>query len=612
MKTFAKTLVIVGAIALAACNKEVTPEPVHGNNTTDMVEYDLESELLPSVYYLSDDAAFQEVLMSRSAKTAASAEEADMLVVTSSMLESYKDEIKKAWEEGRMIVELYPDNITHCKFWKSIDCPVYLIEDEDDNDLLFLAIRNYDCYQLQNPFLLDGFLSDVNVAEDENATETTDKKELAEGNYDIMCVEIEKGAEYLNTKLASFVDWANKNMEGPTLNASSGSSAFDGDLSKRIEDSKFSQHITKTLSIGADNYQICQVICSTPDKVTRHSTIDVNITITPLYVYQDCNDASVAGDYYFITMYVLSHNAPLYGIYKNWHGLVRTYAHVFYSERIRFSSQLYTRGLSPAPVENVRFFETPKPTSTQSSTSYSVGFSAQLNVNAQGGYQNGKIGASLTVGSSFTWSNSTSRTVADQSIEMSTTNGAVDYSFITNNLQWEDETQKAVPAIARTDQKCEASWCWRVPDTKDDDKQEAFAFRLNLTPYYGCRWRHATWGCEGAEKIECLLHEGPINFPINVPNRQRNGVISFKNTASLYVTEFRIIDVNEKVVASSGSAFEKNTEQNYQVPVGTYRIEYDIVDGDTGELQYHCRFRNVAVTTAKTTELNHTNAEKYK
>ena len=55
----------------------------------------------------------------------------------------------------------------------------------------------------------------------------------------------------------------------------------------------------------------------------------------------------------------------------------------------------------------VSFFETPKPTSTQSSTSYTVGFTGSLNVNGQGGYTNGNLSASLTVGGSFScWINS--------------------------------------------------------------------------------------------------------------------------------------------------------------------------------------------------------------
>ena len=606
-------MALAGAIALAACNKEEIPAPAPGNNSSSQVKYDLEDKLIPTVYYTSGSSVeeFRETMQLRSAVTAGSAEEADMIVVESSELENNRDLLSKAWEDGKMIVELLPNNKKHYDFWKSIGAPVYLLPEEESNDLLFLAMHEYECYQLQNPFLLMDFNPNTNVEPDENASETTDQDELKEGNYDAIVVEIEKTAEYLNTKFASFVDWANENIPsvGPLTKA--GSSSFDGELSKRIEDSKFSQHITKTLSVGVDDYQICQVICSSPDKVSRHSTIDLNITITPLYAYQENNDASVAGDYYFVTMYVLSHNGPLYELYKVWHGAVRTWAHVFYSDKMHFQAHLLNKDRSNGLYDRLSFFQTPNPTSTQSSTSYTVGFTSQLNVSGQAGLANGKPSASLTVGGSFSWSNSRSTTVKDQSIVMNTWAGGVEYDFITNNVQWEDETYDAIPAIARSDQKCEASWCWRVSGTKDDDTSESFVLQFNLYPYYGCQWRHATWGAEGYRKTECLLPSAyrTMNFPINAPNRQRNGVIEFKNTASLYVTDYKIIDSKDNVIVQSGSAYEKNTLLTYQVPVGKYRIEYNIVDGDTGKVKGQYRFSDVVVNTAKTTELYHANAK---
>ena len=610
MNRIYKLLAIVGAIVLIACTKQHNPIPP---TVTEDIKYDLEDKLIPTVYYTAGSSVqpFREIMQLRSAVTAASAEEADMIVVESSELEAYRGLLSKAWEDGKMIVELFPNNKNHYDFWKSIGAPVYLLPEEESNDLLFLAMHEYECYQLQNPFLLMDFNPNTNVEPDENASETTDEDELQEGNYDAVVVEIEKTAEYLNTKFASFVDWANENMPSVGPLTTAGSSSFDGDLSKRIEDSKFSQHITKTLAVGVDDYQICKVVWSEPDKVSRHSTVDVNITITPLYAYQENNDASVAGDYYFVTMYVLSHNRPMYELYKKWHGAVRTWAHVFYSDKMHFYARL-DKDRSNDLSNRLSFFETPNPTSTQSSISYNVGFSAQLNVSAQAGFQNGKFGGSLTVGGTFTWSNSRSTTVKDQSIEMNTWAGGVYYDFITNNVRWEDETNDAIPAIARSDQKCEASWCWKVSGTKDDDTNESFVLQFLLYPYYGCQWRHATWGAEGERKTECLLPEGyrKMYFPINAPNRQRNGVIEFKNTADLYVADYKIIDSGNNVIISSGSAYEKNKVLTYQVPVGKYRIEYNIVDGNTGKVKGKFRFSDVVVNTAKTTELYHAAAEK--
>ncbi|MGN0191812.1 MAG: hypothetical protein ACI39U_09175, partial [Candidatus Cryptobacteroides sp.] len=490
--------------------------------------------------------------------------------------------------------------------------PVYLNPEANGNDLLFLAVHEFECYQLQNPFLLDDFLSEMNAEEDKNASETTDKEELKDGNYDVIPVEIEEDAEYLNTKLAAFVDWANENVEPLSKAAASPSSSFDGKLSEYIEDSKFSQHITKTFNVGADGYQICKVLFSDPDKVTRHSTVDLKISITPLYAYSQTNKESEAGDYYFIFMEVISHNGPLYGIYKTWHGAVRTYAHVFYSDKIKFDANLCTPSSESISDGSVSFFETPQPQSTQSSTTYTVGFSKSFNVSAQGGFSVGKPAGNITVGGTWTWSKSYSKTIADQSIIMNSNSslGVVSYQFITNNLQWEDETEAAIPAIARSDQKCEASWCWRVSGNRDDDNDTYYRLHLYLNPTYGCQWRHATWTAEGDRKSESLMQSGDMNLYVDLlpPNRTRNGVIKYVNTTDNYVYGFKIMDASGNVVAKGDTAYEKDSVQQYQLPVGTYNLEYDVLNGNTGKLIGHYKINDAVVTTSNTTGLSHLDA----
>ena len=149
-------MALAGAIALAACNKEEIPAPAPGDNSSSQVKYDLEDKLIPTVYYTSGSSVeeFRETMQLRSAVTAGSAEEADMIVVESSELENNRELLSKSWEDGKMIVELLPNNKTHYDFWKSIGAPVYLLPEEESNDLLFLAMHEYECYQLQNPFLL--------------------------------------------------------------------------------------------------------------------------------------------------------------------------------------------------------------------------------------------------------------------------------------------------------------------------------------------------------------------------------------------------------------------------------------------------------------------------
>ena len=143
MNRIYKLLAIVGAIVLIACTKQHNPIPP---TVTEDIKYDLEDKLIPTVYYTAGSSVqpFREIMQLRSAVTAASAEEADMIVVESSELEAYRGLLSKAWEDGKMIVELFPNNKNHYDFWKSIGAPVYLLPEEESNDLLFLAMHEYE------------------------------------------------------------------------------------------------------------------------------------------------------------------------------------------------------------------------------------------------------------------------------------------------------------------------------------------------------------------------------------------------------------------------------------------------------------------------------------
>ena len=476
-----------------------------------------------------------EAFQLRFEKIASSIDEADIIVLNSTNLAANKEAISKAWEEGRIIVEVQPQNALHCEFWDSIGIPYYLSPDESSNDLLFIAIHEFECYQFQDPFLIYDYLSDL------------------------------------------------------------------------INDSKFSQIITKNFTIGVDSYPMCKVVWSDPDYVTRHSTVEVKITVTPVYAYE-LNNAD-AGDYYFVTTTVLAHNAPMYGTYREWHGLVTTYAHALFSRSIDWNTSL---NVSP---DRLSFYRTPQPTSTESSGSYTTGFSASLNISGQGGITGGKPTLTATVGGTFTWSKSESRTIKDQSVEMATSpyDKSVSYKYVCNNFLMEDDTQKAVPAIARNDQKCEASWCWKVSGTKDEDKSERFALKFSLDPIYAYLYRHATWGVEGnfVEGVHTLPEsQRSCSFPILPPDRTRNGILDFKCTNSQYITHLKVLNGKGEVVADSGSAYQKNVVLTYVLPVGTYSVEYDVQDGDTAVTKGHYRISDVVINTDKKTETSSLDGKK--
>ena len=248
-------------VLATACNRNNFPEVQTENRP---IEYDLEDKVNDCVFFAGALPDYvSEAFQLRFEKIASSIDEADIIVLNSTNLAANKEAISKAWEEGRIIVEVQPQNALHCEFWDSIGIPYYLSPDESSNDLLFIAIHEFECYQFQDPFLIDDYLSESNVTEEE----AEESKEVSQRvNMDFVPVEIEKDAEYLNTKLASFVDWLNENP-----------------ASDNTPETKAS---AKNFTIGVDSYPMCKVVWSDPDYVTRHSTVEVKITVTPVYAYE--------------------------------------------------------------------------------------------------------------------------------------------------------------------------------------------------------------------------------------------------------------------------------------------------------------------------------------
>lgn len=586
-----------------ACNKEQKEKKVVIND----IEYDVSAKIKRPVAFVGTAGAtlLGEAISSRVSQVG-SVNDAGIIIIASSELEANKELIRKAWVDGKIIVELYPTVASHSSFWDSFDAPVYIQGEESGNDLVLLAMKGYSCYQLQNP-LWEGLFDIKNTDLDDDGVPVTpsDKEELKDNtSLTYNPVEMAETVEYFNTKLNSMVDWMNE-MSVVGIVGDSQVPSFDGDLSKRIMDASFSQNIRKTYNVGANNFEICTVALSSADKVTRHSTVDLDMHIVPLYAYQK-NQNDTNGDYYFVTMSLVSHNGPLYGLYKEWHGWVRTWAHIFYGKKLAWNATLVKRdGRDFVPLgSEVSFFDTPVPATTSTSSSYTTGFSAALNVAGQAGINAGKPTVTFTVGGNFTWSNSKSTTVPDQSIVMKTDplTRKVSYEYWCNNEAEEDDTKDALKPIALSDQKCEATWCWRVNSTRDDDDQTYFAIKFELFPEYGYMWRHATWGCEGSKKTKNLL-AGDLQttyITLEMPNRKRNGILELKATANEYIHGLVIYDSEGHIAAKDDGSYEQNTVQRYQLPVGTYNLEYEIREG-MGELLGKYRLSNVEVRTAETT-----------
>lgn len=521
--------------------------------------------------------------------------QADIIILLSSELQANKSLVLNAWRNGKIIVEVNPDYALHREFWDAADAPEYLM-DPDESDGLILLARQYSmCYCLQDPFVLDGYLSNADIVEDEEATSSNEDW----NDEDMEVVDFDEEVEYLGTKLDSFVNWLNDNTQPEDVGEEESEyEKFDGNLSGYLRNRKFSQIYEKTFNVGADDFKLCKIASSKADKVSRHSTVDVAFTITPLYAYE--LNGSDSGDYYFVTAQVNSNNYDLFGKYKKKHGAVPTYAFAFYGEDIHWTAELVA-----GSDYSVDFFQDPEPQTTVGSTSYTTGFSTALNVTGQGGAMGGKPSGSLTVGGTFTWSNSRSISISDQEISEKTHDSRVNYDFLCLNFAKDDDVNKAVPLIARSDQHCYSSWCWHVNGTKDNDTTTTFTFKFYLDPQYGYMYRHASWWAEGHIKHGIhLLDENnrTVSFKINPPDRKQAGVLEYTSTNSNYLNNIKVLDSKGKEIRTAQSAVRRDVAVNFQLPVGMYSVQFDVRTGDGDFIERRQR-DSVFVKTGETTSL---------
>ncbi len=585
MKKLLSGLLVIAAF-FVSCSKDNNPDST----------FDVPVKVQDKVYFASSLPSVIDKALHMSVNTVTTnPDEAGVIIVKTSDLSAYEDLVKSSWEKGKIIVEVYPDNAVHKDFWTSIGAPSPILASEESGDMLLLAMQHFQCYCMMDPMGLDGHLSDLDIEEDEQATDS-DEDDWEDG--DIETVDIEEDAEYLASRMTGFVEWLNKNV----LTVENGDekvdySKFIGDLTGYLTDKKFTQIYETSFSVGADNYRLCKVRSSSPDCVTRHSTVKVELTITPVYAYEfNGNDA---GDYYFVTIHVLSENKPLYGLYKKKHGGVKTLAHAFYSENIK-----WTANIVPETDYSVGFFQYPSPSTTTSSTSYTSGFSTAVNVTGQAGGMGGKPSGSLTVGNTFTWNNSESRSLSDQMISENTSGGVVDYEFICPNVSKDDDVNKAVSLTARSNQHCYASWCWHVTGLKDNSDKK-FKMTFTIDPVYGYMYRHGSWWAEGHIRHDVHLlpeNDRTVTFELNPPDRRPAGVLEYTSTNSNYLNNIRVYDSNGKEAGSALSAYRQDVAVNFQLLTGVYSLEFDVRTGN-GDFIERRRRENIKIRAGQTTHL---------
>ena len=617
------SIIFLALCALAiSCNRNEEDIPT----ILDDVQYDVHETVDNLAFFMSGaaDGCLNEAIQQRFTGAAASKDDAKIIFLRTSDLEANTAFLQEFLGKGGVLIELDPDLAAHREWFDKAGIPTATGETK----LSVLATCGLDTY------MLDDIFSDMETGDGSGNPELSsekgsESKEDHKTNNDVNVLEQGKTVEYCSVMINPLVAWVNRQLDednplqGPKNVFGSSTAVPDivdlTDYKSLVSNSKYTQHITKSQKIVYSNYVISSVILSDDDVVSRTSTVEFEFDITRFYAYNETNSAGVGGDYYFVNAKATTYNEPMCKNYRMWHGAVVTHAHAFYLKDMRLNAKLCgversggtIKAISMPSQYKVAFEKRPMPETTSSSSSYSSGFTWDINANGQAGYMKGPVGT-ITIGTKLSWNSSETHSMPDMSIEMNTTagTGEVGYHFKTNNVQEKDDINAAIPAIARTTRTDCASWVWHVQNTQDDDETTSFGILIKANPQYAWIHRHATWAAEGYSSVADDRANTWHLFELTAPDRVRRGIISLKNTfdGNRYLDTMVITDQDGNIVGeyeadtSSESAFHNETIMR-QVPVGTYDVTYEIVDGDEGTLYHKFKISNVKVTTAATTNI---------
>lgn len=531
--------------------------------------------------------------------------EAKVVVGSSADLLSIKADIADFWKAGGITVEIHPEYSSHEELWDYAGPGAFLPQDSGHDAFLLIAVHNYGSYRVANPLNLDDHLQDLEIGDDELASPSDEVFEDEDSNE---LVGIEATSEYVGTKIEGFARWILKHLDiqevQDSKDVNTNAEVVDK-IDRLIHKDDCSQIESGTLSIGADDFQLCKIASSKPDKISRHSTYEYEITITPFYAFAE--NGRKAADYYFVTAQFVSNNYPLFGTYKKRHGAIPTVAHAFYSENINWEATLET---GDSKTYKVSLPEVPTPQTTVGQMKYTSGFSSTLNVTGQIGFTGPAPTGMLTVGGTFTWNNAVDISINDQTINMSydPTSGKVRYEYKGLNHMKNDDPEKAVPQILKSSQVCTASWYWKVEGVSDNETKQ-FTMKINTDPLYGYMYRHCTWGAEGHFKHNVHLlpsNDRSISINVKCPNRTPTGVIQMECTSKYRVKNVKVYDSKDVEKGSSDGSYKKEYLLRYQVPVGTYSITFDVENPDEDDpnkkLIGKYKLSGINVTAGKTIE----------
>jgi hypothetical protein len=119
-----------------------------------------------------------------------------------------------------------------------------------------------------------------------------------------------------------------------------------------------------------------------------------------------------------------------------------------------------------------------------------------------------------------------------------------------------------------------------VGSAKDYDTQ-TYMLKTKIDISYAA-WHH--WRCAveyDSNKKTFSIDVPSFSWFLDAPNRVPWGVIALKNASTYEMAHVTVYDSNGKQADVSTESFSKDQVVKFSLPVGTYSIHFDLIDGTT-------------------------------
>lgn len=414
----------------------------------------------------------------------------------------------------------------------------------------------------------------------------------------------------INESLNDFTSWMNN-----YLKSNEGQIGDPGENETKIE--KIAQVETYTHSYSYEHYF---EETKYKEKMGGKGQITAKYSVYPVYVFED--QAPQNGDYYIVSAEVTAHNKDMCQYDATTHNYTKwingAYYRIcgYYMIDFKIGTRLTDKDSEDSNLA-VEFPQgySPTPLTTQSSTTYSHGFTWNIGVDASIGWSNNqKYNGSVTVSGGVSYSDQKTRNLDDINIYNNSTSSKVQYTYHVPNLP-----EPKVPIITDPvpvsvgNATFFEDWIWRVPSTKDYSDQCMYISTNAEIKYGSCHY----WGAGTSADFWRYEHDikmTPITYSkMKAPNRVPTGRVKITNSdEGMYVDNISITRKGETTPIYNSKDDDKEAEKgaipfekafSIYIPVGEYNIEFDLGPNTKKMKRYKLSDGIVSINRAQTLEL---------